>query len=84
MSNTYKELFMEEIKRQQDIAKKAGKKFVNLTSRDIHQEVGGYPARNHKMPSCCEAMYALMKTGDEVVAAPPSGKGAYLTIKYNL
>ena len=76
--------FRDEIMRQKSEARKAGKKFVNLTSRDIHLELGGYPGKNHRMPSCCHAMYDLMKTGDEVIKPVDCGYGASLTIKYYL
>jgi hypothetical protein len=36
------------------------------------------------MPSCCEAMYAEKRTGDVIIARPPEGMGASLTIRYKL
>jgi hypothetical protein len=36
------------------------------------------------MPSCCEAMYAEKRTGDVIIARPPEGMGASLTIRYQL
>lgn len=56
--------------------------YIDLVSGDIHREVGGYPARNHKMVIVCDAMYDLMKDNDEVLYAPPKGRGATLKIRY--
>lgn len=58
------------------------KDYVDLNSGDIHRKVGGYPGRNHQMPTCCGVMYQLMKGSDEVISSPPSGKGASVTIRY--
>lgn len=65
-------------------AKEQGLSYIELVSGDIHRKVGGYPSRNHQMPICCDAMYSLMKPGDEVLYAPQKGKGATLKIRYNL
>jgi hypothetical protein len=62
----------------------AGRPHVDITSRDLHRSVGGYPGPNHRMPVCCSVMYGFMKPGDIVVDAPPSGQGAKLTIRYRL
>jgi len=56
--------------------------YIDLRSGDIHREVGGYPARNHQMPSCCDVMYRIMKGSDEVISCPPSGKGASVVVRY--
>lgn len=58
--------------------------FVEVTSGDIHRSVGGYPRADHRMPVCCDVMYAEMGARDEIIAAPPKGKGATLTIRYHL
>lgn len=56
---------------------------VDLTSGDIHRALGGYPGRNHRMSTCCNVMYQLMAGDDTVLPpAPPSGKGATVTIRY--
>lgn len=47
--------------------------FIELTSGDIHRDVGGYPGRNHKMVICCDVMYNWMAGDDEIICAPPSG-----------
>ena len=58
--------------------------YIDLTSGDVHRAVGGYPAEdgNHRMPVCCDVMYAAMRGDDKVLSAPPSGKGATVTIRY--
>lgn len=65
-------------------ASATGAKMLDLTSRDLHIDVGDYPGRNHAMPSCCATMRAAMRPGDEVLEQPPSGKGATLKIRYRL
>ncbi len=61
-----------------------GKRFLDVTSRDLHRELGGYPGPDHRMPVCCRVMREEMRDGDEVVGEPPSGQGASLTIRYVL
>lgn len=62
----------------------AGHTYEDITSGDIHRAVGGYPGQNHRMPICCSVMRRLMRPGDAVISAPPSGQGATLTIRYRL
>jgi len=58
--------------------------FVDVTSGDLHRLVGGYPGRSHKMPVCCDVMRKAMQSGDRILASPPKGRGATLTIRYVL
>lgn len=58
------------------------KEYIDLNSGDIHRQVGGYPGKNHHMPTCCDTMYQTMKGSDEVISSPPRGKGASLTVRY--
>ena len=51
---------------------------------DRHRAVDGYPATNHRMPMCCNVMYAEMAEGDDVLSAPASGQGASVAIAYRL
>ncbi len=55
---------------------------IIVTAGDLHHLVGGYPGEDHRMPVCCNVMRHNMLGGDEILAAPPSGAGASLTIKY--
>jgi 5-methylcytosine-specific restriction protein A len=76
--------FRDELHDQLGRAAKRGVKFVEINSGELHRNVGGYPGAGHRMPVCCEVMYAEQRTGDEVVSRPPKGKGASLTIRYQL
>jgi 5-methylcytosine-specific restriction protein A len=79
-----KEDFRGDIRARLQKATDEGLKAVTLDSRVIHRALGGYPGINHRMPSCCEAMYDEMRAGDEIVEAPPKGRGATLRIRYRL
>lgn len=57
---------------------------VVVTSRELHVLVGGYPSRNHRMPTCCRAMREAKQSGDEEIDGPQKGNGATLTIRYLL
>ena len=60
---------------------------IEINSRQLHEEVGGYPPqsnRTHRMPTCCQALYGEMKLGDQLITAPPKGKGATVTIRFKL
>ena len=76
--------FKNEIEKTKYNAKLEGKAYVDILSGDLHKSLGGYPARNHRMASCCQVMYQMMKSSDEVLTAPPKGKGATLKIRYYL
>jgi 5-methylcytosine-specific restriction protein A len=65
-------------------AQKHGLSHIDVKAGDLHRRVGGHPANSHRMPSCCEAMYAEKKAGDVIISRPPEGKGATLTIRYKL
>ena len=69
-----------------DQATKAGLNTVEVNAGDLHREVGGYPARdgNHRMRSCCVVMTGEKGPRDRMIAIPPSGWGASLTIRYRL
>jgi len=56
---------------------------VEVNAGQLHRLVGDYPdPKRHRMPVCCDVMLSTMALGDEVVARPPKGKGASLTIRY--
>lgn len=57
---------------------------IDIQAGFLHQQVGGYPNRNHHIPLCCDVMRSIMREGDRVIAEPKSGEGATLTIRYNL
>jgi 5-methylcytosine-specific restriction protein A len=41
--------------------------YIVLVSGDIHRELGGYPGKNHNMPSCCSAMRSQMINSDKIL-----------------
>jgi len=67
-------------------AMRAGKECAEVNAGELHRRVGDYPGRNHRMPVCCGVMRAALAldAGDVVLAEPPSGLGASLTIRYVL
>ncbi len=56
--------------------------YIDITSGDIHRELGGYPGKNHRMPTCCIVMKKLMSSNDMIIYEPKKGKGASLTMRY--
>jgi 5-methylcytosine-specific restriction protein A len=55
-----------------------------ITAGQLHRDVGGYPGPSHRMPVCCSVMRQEMSHRDKVVAEPPKGAGASLTISYRV
>ena len=65
-------------------AARTGAAHADIQSGDLHRRVGGYHGSHHAMPTCCHVMHRAMRPDDEVLRAPPSGKGATLVIRYRL
>jgi 5-methylcytosine-specific restriction protein A len=59
-----------------------GHSSVRVRAGDLHTKVGGYPGPDNRMPTCCSVMRDAMGHQDRIIDAPPSGKGARLTIEY--
>lgn len=78
------DLFKQEIEQILGRARTEGRESVDICSGDLHRSVGGYPSRNHRMVSCCQVMYSMMKPADLILEAPPKGKGASLKVRYFL
>lgn len=78
------EVFRKEITRMLNEGKSMGKGYIDITSGEVHREVGGYPSTNHRMATCCDVMYSMKKPGDEILNAPAKCNGATLTIRYYL
>jgi hypothetical protein len=74
--------FRQEIKRMRNASRVEGHTFIDIISKDVHRNLGGYPSKDHRMPICCEAMYSMMRPNDNVLYKPPKGKGASLKIRY--
>jgi DnaJ-class molecular chaperone len=58
--------------------------FVDVTSGELYRAIGGRTGRDYRMATCCSVMMSLKRPGDTVLAQPPKGKGATLTIRYVL
>ena len=65
-------------------ASASGTHHLDVNAGELHRGVGGYPGPDHRMPACCAAMRSIMRDGDLVLAEPPKGNGASLTIRYRL
>jgi 5-methylcytosine-specific restriction protein A len=78
------EEFRAELRQQLRDAELRGASHLEVNSGALHRKLGGYPEGPHQMPSCCDAMYGEQKAGDVILAKPPKGKGASLTISYKL
>ena len=60
-----------------------GAEHVDVSSRDLHGQVGGYPGPNHRMPTCCNVMYKAIREGDSVITRPEKGIGV-IVVRYRL
>ncbi len=78
------EILRTELRLQLIRAERRGVPYLDINSGQLHRKVGGYPGKNHNMPSCCNVMYGEQKVGDAVLSSPPKGLGASLTIRYRL
>lgn len=57
-----------------------GEDTCTLVSGDIHRAMG----LNNTMPSVCNVMYQLKRSGDQILNTTPSGKSSTIKIKYHL
>lgn len=76
--------FREQLAKELASAAAAKSDYLDVRSGDLHERVGGYPRRSHRMRACCRAMWAERRDDDVVLSQPPSGEGAYLVIRYKL
>lgn len=76
--------FRFELRVQMRAAELLGYPSVDINAGQLHRKLGIYPKPNHQMPTCCNVMEAEMRGGDAIIASPPKGRGASLTIRYNL
>jgi hypothetical protein len=65
-------------------AESAGERYLHVQAGELHRAVGGYPAANARMPTCCDVMRAAMRPGDVIVHRPPKGRGASYAVRYVL
>lgn len=82
MEMSVTEVFTNELTNILNEAKLRGDSYIDIQSRDLHIRVGGYPGKNHRMPSCCTVMKKMMKSRDYIINQPPKGLGATLLIRY--
>jgi 5-methylcytosine-specific restriction protein A len=76
--------FEAELNRKLFAATNEGKRNAAVNAGELHRQLGEYPGPNHRIPICCEVMHREMKVGDQLISTPPKGKGASLTIRYQL
>lgn len=76
--------FRREIFKKFDEAEKEAKDFVEITSGELHREIGYYPGPNHRMASLCDVMRGIMQESDSILYQPIKGRGATLKIRYKL
>lgn len=76
--------FRGEISKRLAWAEKKGWDYLILNAGQVHRDVGGYPAPNHRMPTLCRVMMQMKTPRDEVLYRPRLGIGAGLEIKYRL
>ena len=73
-----------ELRSQISEAERRGVPYVDINSGELHRQLGGYPGLDHSMPSCCNVMHEERRAGDQILSSPPKGRGASLTIRYQL
>ena len=78
------DVFRDALEQELHKATEAGQRSLSIKAGDLHRSVGGFPGRNHRMPTCCQAMRSTMAAGDRIIESPPKGKGPRLTIEYRL
>lgn len=66
------------------VARDEGLDYIEVTSKQVHDIVGGYSNGNTRYPSCCRAMYAVMIDGDEIIHTTKSELSSTIIIKYYL
>lgn len=54
------EAFEKELTKILNEAKEDRKEYIDITSKELHKKVGGYPGKNHVMPTCCNVMRRIM------------------------
>jgi len=65
-------------------ASQRGDSYADVNAGNLHREVGIYPKRGHRMPTCCSVMRGERRSDDVVLQQPLKGNGASLTIRYRL
>ena len=61
----------------QNMIKNMNTDYIDLNVGDIHRKLGDYPEKNHRMPTCCNAMRKFMVPKDIVIYQPLKGNGKF-------
>lgn len=67
-----------------DTAAHSGEPSITINAGVLHRTLGGYPGPGHRMPICCSVMREMMGQDDVLIASPPQGNGARLTVEYHI
>lgn len=65
-------------------AQEQGLPSIDVNAGQFHTQVGGYPGRNNRMPTCTAVLKKAMREGDTLLEDTEKGAGASVTIKYKL
>ncbi len=57
---------------------------VQVSAGELHRRTGEYPGPNHRMPGCCSAMRAAIRTGDMELPNDLKKDGASYAVRYKL
>jgi hypothetical protein len=61
-----------------------GKSHCDVKASDLLRAVGEHPDQDRRVRACCEVMRQIMRGRDRILAAPGTGYGANLSIRYTL
>ena len=73
--------YMNVLTQRREEAHRQGLTYIDVNSKQLHQEISPNFAT---MPTCCQAMYKQMLSGDEILEHPKgtTGYGSHLTIRF--
>ena len=57
---------------------------IEISGKILHEHVGGYPGRDHRMPMACAALRRAMRSSDSVLPNKLKKDGASFTVHYGL
>lgn len=77
--------FQDELRRRLAEAGAAGKEHIHVAAFDLYRGLAPFPAPNHNMPGCLEAMRAECLPTDQILTEPQRGQDGFgLLIRYML
>ena len=73
--------YMNALTKCKEEAHQQGKTCIEINSKQLHQKIS---PKHATMPTCCQAMYKQMLSGDEIIERPKgtTGFGSHLTIRF--